>query len=259
MRELLFLFESSDRVEYARYLLARDRVAQMTFRLTWLDPVLYGGMIDHIDAAIEENIDPRLASVRATGSAHITNQHTGRIIFDLGRSLAIAFVVISIWLVIILRSIRYGLLALLPNTFPIVLAIGVMVALGIPINIGVLLAGTVTLGLIVDDTIHYFHHVRGGMRAGLDLEEILVDTAKKAGLAMIMTTVTIALFFGVLMAGRLSLLRTIGLMASSVVLIGGLLELVLTPALIRAIAPTRRRKMIDRSESASRLTPSSDD
>lgn len=239
--ELLFLFESADPTEYHRYVTDNDRVAQITFRVRWLDAVLYQDLIAFIDDAIAKHIDPKLASVRATGSVYIINEHLWKIMTDLARSFLIALIVISIWLVIMLRSLRLGLAAMLPNLFPIVLVIGGMAIIGTPVNIGVLLAATVCLGLVVDDTIHFFHHCRHGIEQGMQTEEALQSTLEHAGLPMMMTTVVLALGFGVFAFAQLGLLRSVAGVAVSIIAGAGALELLLTPALIRTVSRPRSK------------------
>ena len=239
-RELLFLFQSSDRTEYERYVTSTGRAAQITLRVKWLDAVLYQDLIEHIGEAIAANVDPALAEVRPTGSIYIINEHLWKIVRDLSRSFIIALIVMSIWLVIMLRSLRLGFVAMLPNLFPVLLVVGAIAFLGIQVNIGVLLAATVCLGLVIDDTIHFFHHTRILIRDGAEAEAAIKHTLDQAGLPMLMTSIVLTLGFGVFGLADLGMLRTVAGVAAGIIMVAMFLELLLTPALVRVVA--RRRE-----------------
>ena len=91
-------------------------------------------------------------------------------------SLLLSFVAIALFLAIIFRSLRLGLIAMLPNVIPILFVLGVGAWLGIPLRIGIVMIYALGLGLAVDDTIHlagaFLHerrrHPDGSPREAID-------------------------------------------------------------------------------------------
>lgn len=133
------------------------------------------------------------------------------------------------------RSLRIGLVSLIPNVIPIVFVIGAMGWLGIPINIGTAMISSVSMGLTVDSSIHYFSGFRRARAAGLDVMSALRETNQGVGTALIYTNLA-------LIAGSLALCLSLfiplvyfGLLVS-VAMLGGLIgNLLLLPLLIHML------------------------
>ena len=68
------------------------------------------------------------------------------------RSLALAFILIAVLLIVNLRSVRLGLVSLIPNIPPVALIFGIMGCTGISLETVTAFAASVVLGLAVDDT-----------------------------------------------------------------------------------------------------------
>ena len=67
---------------------------------------------------------------------------------------------------LVFRSARFGLLAIVPNLFPVVAVLGVMGWLGISLNVATIMVASVALGIVDDDTIHFINRYRRETAAG---------------------------------------------------------------------------------------------
>ena len=71
------------------------------------------------------------------------------------------------------RSLKIGLVSLVPNVFPILLVLGAMGWIGVPINVGTAMIAAVSMGLTIDASIFYLYGYRRSREAGLSLDEAL--------------------------------------------------------------------------------------
>ena len=131
------------------------------------------------------------------------------------------------------RSVIIGLTSLIPNTFPIVLAIGGIGWLRIPVNIGTAMIASVSMGLTVDSSIHYIFGYRRARRRGLSVNDALQETQRDVGRALVFANVALIVGFAVLTLSHFIPLVYFGILVS-VAMLGGLIgNLILLPLLLQ--------------------------
>jgi hypothetical protein len=81
-----------------------------------------------------------------------------------------------------------GLIAMIPNVFPVLFVFGVMCHMGIEIDIGTMMTASVALGIAVDDTIHFLTWFRTNLDKGMDRIDAITETYRRAAPAMVQTT-----------------------------------------------------------------------
>lgn len=132
----------------------------------------------------------------------------------------LALVLISGVLILALRSWRLGLLSLIPNLLPIAMGYGMWALIDGQIGLALSVVSGMVLGIVVDDTVHFLSkYLRARREKGLDAEQAVRYAFGTVGTALWVTTLVLALGFGVLalsdfvMNGRTGLLTaiTIGL------------------------------------------------
>src|SRR4029077_20883494 len=96
------------------------------------------------------------------------------------------------------RSLRIGLISLVPNLLPIVFVVGTMGWLDLPINIGTAMISSVSMGLTVDASIFYISSFRRMQNAGMDFSSALRATQHEIGRALIYSNAALILGFLVL-------------------------------------------------------------
>jgi hypothetical protein len=132
------------------------------------------------------------------------------------------------------RSVRIGLISLVPNLLPIVLVVGAMGWLDLPINIGTAMISSVSMGLTVDASIFYISSFRRMESEGMNFSQALHATQHEIGRALIYSNFALILGFLVLTLSHFIPLVYFGLLVS-VAMLGGLAgNLVLLPLLMRA-------------------------
>ena len=106
-------------------------------------------------------------SVIYTGLVPIVYKAQRTLLASLFESTGMAFVMIAVVMILLLRSPRAGLLSMLPNVFPVVAVFGIMGWRGTPVDIGSMMTASVAMGVAVDDTIHFLTWFRRGLDQGL--------------------------------------------------------------------------------------------
>ena len=166
-----------------------------------------------------------------TGGALLVTHTVDRISEGQTKSLGVAFGLILTILVIYFRSLRLGLLALVPNALPILFYFGFMGWSGISLNNATALMGSMALGIAVDDTIHFLVHYRRN-------QETLGDRAGAANAALAAvgrpvsyTTLVLCLGLLVIAQSDLETQASFGILGSLTLAFAWLIDVVFTPAL----------------------------
>jgi hypothetical protein len=132
-----------------------------------------------------------------TGVVPLVYKAQHELLHGLVESIGLAFVLICIVMIAILRSPSAGLLSMIPNVFPIVMVFGFMGWAGILIDIGTMMTASVAMGVAVDDTVHFLTWFRRGVLSGLDRRGAVRLAYARCATAMIQTTVIGGLGLGV--------------------------------------------------------------
>lgn len=112
---------------------------------------------------------------------------------------ALAMVVVSLMLVVALKSVKYGFLSMLPNLLPALLAFGIWGIINGEIGLSVSVVACMTLGIVVDNTVHFLSkYIRAKEEQGLSTTEAARYAFKTVGVALTATTLVLAANFGVM-------------------------------------------------------------
>ena len=167
-----------------------------------------------------------------TGSTVVGSRNVNLMIVDLSRSLALAAVVIFIVISVSYRSVRFGLLSILPNVFPLVCAAAILWLRGGSLEMAAVTTFSVCLGIAVDDTIHLISRYCVERKHALGVHDAVRRAVGKVGAALTVTTLTLVGGFGAGLLSELPAIRLFSLLAS-VALITALAAVVLVlPALL---------------------------
>ena len=180
------------------------------------------------------NAQPRLQGFELllTGSSVVASENISQMLVDLGQSLGLATIVIFVVLVIAYRSLRLGLICLLPNLLPLLITAAVIVFSGQSLRGATVLVFTVCLGVAVDDTIHFVSRFRRELEVDEDIEAALKRTFTAVGAALMTSTLILLVGFSSSLVSDLPHIRIfVGL--SCVAIFSALLgDLLILPAML---------------------------
>ncbi|MDQ6989450.1 MAG: MMPL family transporter [Mariprofundaceae bacterium] len=145
----------------------------------------------------------------------------------------IALLLISVLITIALRSIKIGLISLLPNLLPAGLAFGVWGLLVGEVNMAAAMVTGMSLGIVVDDSIHFLSkYLRARREQGLDAEAAVRYAFSSVGVAIVVTSVVLVAGFMVLAQSTFALNSDMALLTSIAIAMALLADFFLLPVLL---------------------------
>jgi len=226
----LLLFENSGSDDLEDVVDSQFSKARVSIKLPWTDAVKAVGVRDHVQKVFKEAFaDER---VEVTGMIPLLINTFDQAIRSSVVSYLIAFVLISLMMMLILSSVRLGLLSMIPNLLPIIMGLGLMYLYNIPLDMFTLLIGSIAIGLAVDDTIHFLHNFRRYYLQSGDSAKAIEQTFFTTGKAMVITTVVLALGFYAYMMAQMIAVQNFGFLTGTMIVFALLADLLLAPALM---------------------------
>lgn len=195
----------------------------------------------------------------ATGQSALYANITMMNVRSMTSGTLIALVLISFILIFAFRSWRYGLVSLLPNILPAAIAFGIWGVLVGEVGVASSVVGAVTLGIIVDDTIHIIWRYRKARALGLPPELAARQMLHRAGRPILVSSAILALGFGSLLVSGFWITESLGALSAMIIAAALVTDiLLLTPLLIGLdswLEPGGRNLAVD--EPAPALAPRS--
>jgi uncharacterized protein len=141
--------------------------------------------------------------------------------------------VISLILIFAFRSLKMGLVSMIPNLVPAIIAFGIWAVIDGQVGMTVSVVAGVTLGIVVDDTIHFLSkYLRARREQHLSAEQAVHYAYSQVGQALVVTTVVLVAGFSILLLSNFKLNSDLGFLSSMTIGIALILDLLLLPALL---------------------------
>ena len=167
----------------------------------------------------------------ATVGAHSIQRNIERMLIGT----IIAMGIVSLLLVFIFRSVRLGLISLIPNFVPAAMAMGLWgYAVG-EIGVAASVVTAIAFGIIVDDTIHFMTKYMRARKSGESPSESVQSAFRSVGKALVATTVVFALGFMVFGASGMATNQALGLLVGITVIIALLADFLFLPPLLMVL------------------------
>jgi len=160
--------------------------------------------------------------------------HLGkRNIHSMLKGTTIALLFISAVLVLFLGSLKYGVISLLPNLTPALAAFGIWGITVGEVGIGLSIVTGMTLGIVVDDTVHFLSkYLRARREKGLNAEDAVRYAFNSVGLALLVTSLVLVAGFMILAQSHFYLNAGMGLLTSVVIVLALIIDLTFLPPLL---------------------------
>lgn len=209
------------------------RTARVTFRVQDKGTVVYKPTFDRLDARLREIAAAHPGvTIGLSGDPIWRWRDLYHVVMDLARSLGTAAIEILIVMVVAFRSLRLGLIAIVPNMLPLAGAAAWMVFTGQPLDIVSVCALTICLGIAVDDTIHFLSRYRFELAQGLPRVAAIRQAFAEVGTGMIMTTIVLVVGFSSVLVSDNRDHRAFALLGVVTLSIALLCDLFCLPALV---------------------------
>jgi predicted RND superfamily exporter protein len=148
----------------------------------------------------------------------------------------VALMLISLILVFALRSFKIGLLSLIPNLIPAALAFGAWGILVGQIGLALSVVTGMTLGIVVDDTVHFLSkYLRARREKGLDAQDAVRYAFSTVGLALVVTSIVLVAGFTVLTFSAFALNSNMAIMTAVTIIFAIVADFLLLPPILMAL------------------------
>ena len=145
----------------------------------------------------------------------------------------IAVLVIGLIMIFALQSVKLGMLSIIPNGLPIVVAFGVWAILVGTVGFSVAAVASVSLGIVVDDTVHFLSkYVRGIREKGYDRAGAIKYAFETVGNALVVNTVILVIGFAYLATSAFKINADMGLLTALAISLALIFDFLFLPALL---------------------------
>ncbi|MCH8300346.1 MAG: MMPL family transporter [Candidatus Marinimicrobia bacterium] len=232
--QYLLLYEMS--LPYGLDLNNQINVDKSATRLTaTLDDVTSREMREMSDKAAEwlrENA-PEHMFYPGSGMAVMFSYISGRNIDSMLKGTSFALILISFSLIIALRSLKFGLISLIPNIIPAVMAFGLWGILVGEVGFALAIVTSMSLGIVVDDTVHFLSkYLRARREKNLSTEEAIRYAFSSVGTALLVTTLILIAGFAVLSLSAFKVNAGMGQLTAITIAFALLIDFMLLPPII---------------------------
>jgi predicted RND superfamily exporter protein len=234
------LFENAGSDDLEDLVDSRFQLASFMLKVPDGDAIELAPFFDEIEAHFREVLGEGV-EVTLTGGTAVSHRTFAAVIPSMTKSYAVAFLAITPLMIVFLRSVRRGLVSMIPNLVPVIFTLGLMGWIGFPLDISTMMIGAILLGVAVDDTIHFMHVFYRYYDLTGDPVGAVVRTLQTTGRAMLFTSIVLSAGFFVHMLATVDNLTHTGALAGFAVIVAFLADVLLAPALLVTMEPLRAR------------------
>lgn len=227
----LLLFENSGADDLEDFTDSQFSKTRFTMILPARDSIVYEPYFDKLKVRFSEIMGDK-AEVSYAGIMTMMTGALSALIKSLAQTYLLALMIITPLMMLLIGSVRAGLISMIPNLTPIIITLGIMGWFGFPMDAFTLLTGSIALGLAVDDTIHFMHNFRRYYQQCGDTKEAVRKTLSTTGQALFITSAVLASGFFIYMFSSMVNLINFGILTGFTIIMALLADIILAPALM---------------------------
>ncbi|TKG90105.1 RND family transporter [Puteibacter caeruleilacunae] len=218
------------------YLDSTRQVTRMSVFMKDVGTVKMDSLYHQFHEDIKKIFPPKHYDVTVTGSSVIFFKGTQYLVQNLFVSLALAILLISLFMAMMFYSWRMVAMSLVPNIIPLLFTAAIMGFTGIPIKASTILVFSVAFGISVDDTIHFLAKYRQELSVtNWDIGRSVLLALKESGVSMMYTSTILFFGFGIFSVSSFGGTVALGVLVSLTLLVAMLSNLVLLPSLLMGL------------------------
>ena len=188
---------------------------------------------DHLDRWVSEHPPPVELKAEWAGLTYINLIWQEKMVQGMLESLGSAFVVVFIMMVILFRSLFYGVLSMVPLVFTIILIYGIIGIIGKDYDMPVAVLSSLSLGLSIDFAIHFLERSRQLCKEMGTWERALPEVFEAPARAIVRNAIVIAIGFLPLFFAPLIPYNTVGVLMAAIMAASSLATLIILPAVLQ--------------------------
>jgi len=212
---------------------AGDELWRITAQVAIMSDRNYGDLTRDLDQIAQSELKMHAGAGHVvTGMVPIFLRTQQAVLESLIRSFGLAFGVIAVVMMVLLRNPAAGLIAMLPNLMPIGVIFGLISWSGWRVDIGTMITASVALGIAVDGTLHLLTWFRISIAQGKTRSEAVSQALGHCGPAMWQTSAAVGIGLAVLSSADLLLISRFGFLMAALIGTALLADIIFLPALL---------------------------
>ena len=245
-RELLDA--ANEATEVMSTFVSKDRTStRITIRLFDVTSKVLLDTVRTIGDEQSEFFDDTL-DVRITGGTKLYTNIVGTLVSGQIRSIVLAFVAITVVMAVVFRSLKIGLISMVPTTLPVLITLGMMGWIGVALNGATVMIASVAIGIVVDSAIHFLHRYRREYMAAHDFQTAISRTLLTVGQPISYAVLILSCAFVILALGKFNPTNYFGIMTAFTMLISLVITLLLLPVCLNLFHFRFEKNNRERSE-----------
>ena len=234
--QYMLLLEGNEQIE--RFVLDNGAIGRFAMRVQMGGANKLSEKVPEIDRYRKAEIETEGFEVPGTGLVPLMNRMERYLLQSQIRSFGLAFAVITLMMIGLLRSLRLGLFGMIPNLVPVLLTLGFMGFAQIRLDIGTVMIASVALGLVVDASIHLLARVQRELpRVEFDMSRALARAIQTSGRPILATGLVLTLGFWTLLFASFRPNVYFGFLSGVTIFTSLIADLVFLPAALRIVRP----------------------
>ncbi len=228
---------------FTPYMSADGNQLRFSVRVIDSDPNLKRAeLLERINNNLISNMGFQPEQIHLTGMLVLYNNMLQSLFSSQIKTLGVVFLAILAMFIVLFRSFKMAALAIIPNILAATTILGIMGLAGIPLDIMTITIAAISIGIAVDDTIHYVHRFQEEYWLDENYWYAIMRCHNSIGRAMYYTSMIITLGFSILALSNFVPTIYFGLLTGAAMISALILNLTLLPLLISIVRPMKKTK-----------------
>lgn len=232
--ELFLLFETSSSEDLSQWVDSRFSKTRISVKVPAVDAIIYETFMQDARLLLDD-IFGKDTKITITGGVALGARTIPAALRSMVESYIIAFCVITLLMIFLVGNLKTGLLSMIPNLLPIALIMGLMGISGVRLSMATLMIGSIAIGLVVDDTMHFMYHFQKNYTVSSDVYYSIQHTLFNSGRAMLITSLILSAGFFILLLASLTPMIKFGIFTGLTIVLALIADFTVAPALMTLV------------------------
>ncbi|MEA3383369.1 MAG: efflux RND transporter permease subunit [Campylobacterota bacterium] len=189
-------------------------------------------LLKKIDKDLKTIINPKYEEYKISNLLVIYNNMLQSLFDSQIKTIGVVVFILFVMFFILFKSLKIALIAMVANTIPVGVIFGFMGWMDIPLDMMTITIAAISIGIAVDDTIHYIHRFKEELKISQNKKDAMFNTHKSIGTAMFYTSTIIMIGFSILVLSSFIPTIYFGLLTMLAMFMAIIADLLLLPILL---------------------------
>ena len=213
------------------YLSIEKNMIKISARIRDSNDIERDRLINDIEYHLENNFS-NIKKFEVNGLLVLYNDMLQSLFSSQIKSFSIILISIFLMFIILFQSFKLSIIGIIPNIIASFFILGLIGLLKIPLDIMTITIAAITIGIAVDNTIHYIYRIKENSKNINEIKQLIMDTHNNVGKAVLTTSLTIAFGFSILSISNFIPTILFGLFTALAMLVAMIGVLITLPAVM---------------------------